>query len=136
MPRRPWKNSWSKTREDKTGQLIAMKQWANRQVVLVGFLFLAFLLYLAWASSRGDLAIRNTALARMGERVAVSGTLVNQSRRSLSLLTLEVSFFDSEHNKIGEAPVLVREVPPRSEVRFSTEALPFPKAAHYQLTLP
>ena len=58
-----------------------MKQWANRQVVLVSFLFLAFLLYLAWASSRGDLAIRNTALARMGERVAVSGTLVNQSRR-------------------------------------------------------
>ena len=67
LPRRPWKNSWSKTREDKTGQLIAMKQWANRQVVLVGFLFLAFLLYLAWASSRGDLAIRNTAVARMGE---------------------------------------------------------------------
>lgn len=116
--------------------MAAMKRWANRQAVLVGFLFLALFLYLAWASSRGDLAIRGTALARTGERVAVSGTLVNQSRQPFSLLSLEVSFFDSEHNKIGEAPVLLRDVPPQSEVRFSTEALPFPKAAHYQLSLP
>jgi hypothetical protein len=118
------------------GHWLRKKQWIDKRGAVLALFFFGLLLYLAWATSRGDLAIRDTALARIDEKVAVSGTLTNQSGRTFSRLVIEIVFFDADHQRIGEAPAVVQGLTPHSEVRFSTEALPLSRAAHYQVTLP
>ncbi len=109
--------------------------WIKRWVV-PGLLPIAFVLYLAWTSTRSDLVIRDTAFKRTENGVVVRGTLVNRTARPIPSLPIEVRFFNASHEPIGEVSTIVRAVPPGGTVPFATEEVPLPNAAHYQVTLP
>ena len=108
-----------------------LKRW-----LLAGFVPVAFGLYLAWASAQSDLVIRDTALWRTDKGVAVVGTLLNRTARPMPSLNIEVRFFSSSHEKIGEALAAVQPLSPRESARFATEGIFLPDAANYQVTLP
>lgn len=115
---------------------MTMRRWPSASAILVGLFFLGLLLFLGWSSDRDELAVRDTALARLDEGVTVSGTLVNRGGQGFSRLAIEVAFFDPDHRKIGSASAVVAKLEPRGEVRFSTKPASLPKAAHYQVALP
>lgn len=99
-------------------------------------LSLAFVIYLAWDSFRTDLAIRDTTFVQTAKGVAVTGTLVNPTKRPVPFLTIEVRFFNAAHEKVGEALARVDGIPPRGSVSFATKEVALPNAVHYQVTMP
>ncbi|HLC25412.1 MAG TPA: FxLYD domain-containing protein [bacterium] len=95
-----------------------------------------FVVYLAWSSTRsGEIGVNETQFTKQGEKVWVSGMVTNRLRNPVEHVEIQVEFFSSSHEKVGESKARVEGIPARGSVPFHTAAQQIPFAAHFRVSV-
>ncbi|MBI3016168.1 MAG: hypothetical protein HYY65_14150 [Candidatus Tectomicrobia bacterium] len=96
-----------------------------------------FVVYLAWSSTRSaEIGVNETRFSKEGGKVWVSGIVTNRLRNPVEHVEVQVEFFSSSHEKVGESKAQIEGIPPRGSVPFHTSVQQLPAAAHFRVSVP